>query len=178
MNSNWPRAFAEVMQSEGGFTADPRDPGNKLPDGRPGSTMLGVTQRNWEQHVGRQVTHDEMKALTKSNVEPFYRIRYWNAVKGDQLPVGVDFLTFDLAVNAGPGRAVMTLQQALGVNADGALGPVTLAAVNAANPAELVDRFTDAKIGFYKSLKNPTFERGWINRANHAKEVAHGMILG
>ena len=178
MNSNWPRAFAEVMKSEGGFTDDSRDKGNRLPDGRPGCTNLGVTQRAWEKYVGRQVTHDEMKALNLSMVQPFYKINYWDAVKGDQLPLGVDYLCFDLAVNAGPGRAVMTLQGSLGISSDGSIGPMTLAAVKSADPGYLIDNFTDAKVRFYKSLNNPTFEQGWINRAHHSQEVAHSMLLG
>ena len=48
MQSNWKQAFEQMLASEGGFTDDERDNGNKLPDGRKGSTMLGVTQFNWE----------------------------------------------------------------------------------------------------------------------------------
>ncbi len=64
MQSNWKQAFEQMLASEGGFTDDERDPGNKLPDGRKGSTMLGVTQFNWENHIGHQVTHDQMRKLT------------------------------------------------------------------------------------------------------------------
>lgn len=175
MNENYTFSLSEVLKSEGGYQEDPRDPGNRLPDGRMGCTNLGITQRAWEGYVGRQVTHDDMKALTPMMAAPFYKIKYWNPVKGDLLPSGVDYLCFDLAVNAGPGRAVMTLQTALGVNADGGLGPITLEAVRKADRAQLINGFTDAKIAFYKSLKNPTFEQGWINRANHVKAVALAM---
>ena len=47
MNSNWQKSFELMLQSEGGFSNDQRDSGNHLPDGREGSTMLGVTQYNW-----------------------------------------------------------------------------------------------------------------------------------
>ena len=178
MISNFDASLNEVLKSEGGFQDDPRDPGNKLPDGRTGCTNLGITQRSWEMYVGRQVTHDEMRAITPAMAGDFYKTKYWNAVKGDLLPAGVDYLCFDLAVNGGPGRAIMTLQGALGVNADGGLGPVTMAAVRAADPGYLIDTFTDAKVRFYRSLNNPAFESGWINRAQHAHEVAHSMLLG
>ena len=176
MKDTWGKAFTEVIKSEGGFTDDTRDPGNRLPDGRAGCTMLGVTQRNWERYVGRQVTHDEMRALTPANVAPFYKTQYWNAVKGDDLPTGIDFLCFDLAVNGGPARAAMTLQQALGVYADGAIGPVTLNAANLSDLPALIDKFTQRKIDFYKSLNNPTYERGWINRAEAARKFALTML--
>jgi len=176
MNSNWDNAFAAVVKSEGGFQDDPRDPGNRLVDGRAGATNLGVTQRAWESYVGRQVTHDEMRALNLAMVQPFYKIKYWNAVKGDTLPRGIDYLTFDLAVNGGPARAAMTLQQALGVTADGVIGPQTTNAAAFADAPALAQKFTDVKISFYKSLNNPVYERGWVNRAREALAIANRMI--
>ena len=178
MISNWDNAFAAVMRSESGYQDDPRDSGNRLPDGRPGCTNLGVTQRAWETYLGRRVTQDDMKALTLPVVEPFYKVQYWNKVRGDELPAGVDYLCFDLGVNGGPGRAIMTLQSALGIAADGGFGPMTLAAVRVADPGYLIDTFTDAKVRFYKSLNNPTYEAGWINRCVKSHELAHQMILG
>ena len=175
MISNWDNSFAAVMKSEGCFSDDPRDPGNHLPDGRPGCTNLGVTQRAWERYVGRQVTHDEMRALNLAIVQPFYKTQYWNAVQGDKLPRGVDYLCFDLAVNGGPARAAMTLQQALGITADGVIGMQTTNAAAFAPPSDVAQKFTDIKIAFYKSLANPTYERGWINRANEALALAKRM---
>ena len=176
MNSNWDNAFAAVVKSEGGFQDDPRDPGNRLVDGRAGATNLGVTQRAWESYVGRQVTHDEMRALNLAMVQPFYKMKYWNAVKGDTLPRGIDYLTFDLAVNAGSARAAKTLQQALGIMADGIIGPHTTNAAAFADAPALAQKFTDVKISFYKSLNSPVYERGWVNRANEALAIANRMI--
>lgn len=176
MIENWQKSFDQVMKSEGGYSDDKRDSGNWLPDGRAGATNLGVTQRAWERYLGRKVTQAEMRALTKPLVQPFYKTEYWNKVRGDELPAGIDYLCFDLAVNAGPGRAIMTLQTALGVNSDGGLGPVTMGAVKSADPADLIDSFTAVKIRFYKALNQPVYERGWINRANEAQLFAHSML--
>jgi lysozyme family protein len=64
MINNLEQALALVLKSEDGFTIDPRDNGNKLPDGRAGSTNLGVTQAAWEAYVGHPVTWSDMKSLT------------------------------------------------------------------------------------------------------------------
>jgi len=106
-----------------------------------------------------------------------YQQKYWNAVKADDLPEGVDYLAFDFAVNAGPGRAAKLLQQAVGVTADGAIGPATLKAVAAMQPADLIEKYSAAKEAFYRSL--PTFEtfgKGWLRRVAEVKTISEGMI--
>jgi len=177
MNSNWKQAFEQMLASEGGFTDDTRDPGNALPDGRAGSTMLGVTQYNWEQHIGHQVTHDQMRKLTPADVEPLYKKKYWDAVRADELPSGIDYMVFDMGVNAGPGRAIKLLQSAVGVPADGGLGPISMAAVLAADPVELIEKFSAEKEAFYRSLKTfETYGKGWLNRVAAVKVKANSML--
>ncbi len=177
MISNWQQAFEQMLASEGGFTADERDDGNKLPDGRKGSTMLGVTQYNWEQHVGHQVTHDDMRKLTAVDVEPLYKKKYWDVVQGDKLPNGIDYLVFDMGVNAGPGRAIKLLQAAVGTTPDGGLGPVTLAAVWAADPVVLIEKFSQEKEAFYRGLEKFTvYGEGWLNRVAAVKLKASSML--
>jgi lysozyme family protein len=177
MLSNWQQAFEQMLASEGLFTDDERDNGNKLPDGRKGSTMLGVTQFNWEQHVGHQVTHDDMRKLTPADVEPLYKKKYWDVVQGDKLPNGVDYLVFDMGVNAGPGRSIKLLQTAVGVPADGGFGPMTMAAVQAIDPVTLIERFSAEKVVFYRSLDSfPVYGNGWLNRVADVKVKASAML--
>jgi len=177
MLSNWQQAFEQMLKSEGGFTDDERDNGNKLPDGRKGSTMLGVTQYNWEAHVGHQVTHDDMRKLTPADVEPLYKKKYWDAVRADELPSGIDYMVFDMGVNAGPGRAIKLLQTSVGVTPDGGFGPMTMAAVQTANPIELIERFSQAKEGFYRSLDSfSVYGTGWLNRVAAVKLKASSML--
>jgi lysozyme family protein len=177
MISNWQQAFEQMLASEGGFTDDERDDGNKLPDGRKGSTMLGVTQFNWEQYVGHQVTHDDMRKLTPADVEPLYKKKYWDVVRADELPSGIDYLVFDMGVNAGPGRSIKLLQTSVGVPADGGFGPMTMAAVQAVDPVELIERFSQAKEDFYRSLTTfSTFGKGWLNRVADVKVKASAML--
>jgi lysozyme family protein len=177
MQSNWKQAFEQMLSSEGGFSDDERDKGNKLPDGRKGSTMLGVTQFNWENYVGHQVTHDQMRKLTPADVEPLYKKKYWDVVRADELPSGIDYLVFDFGVNAGPGRSIKLLQTAVGVPADGGLGPITMKAVLAAEPSELIKKFSAEKEAFYRSLDDfKVYGEGWLNRVAEVELKATSML--
>ena len=167
--SNWKRSFELMLKSEGSFVNHPQDPG--------GMTNLGVTKRVWEQWVGRESNEKEMRSLTPAMVEPLYKRKYWDACKCDDLPEGLDYLVFDFAVNAGPGRSIKTLQTAVGTTPDGIIGPKTLAAVRAIDPHELIEKFSVAKTEFYESLPTfPTFGRGWLNRVADVKVKASNML--
>ena len=167
--SNWKRSFELMLKSEGGFVNHKDDPG--------GMTNLGVTKRVWEQWVGRESNEKEMRNLTPAMVEPLYKRKYWDACKCDDLPEGLDYLVFDFAVNAGPGRSIKTLQSAVGATPDGIIGPKTLAAVRAIDPHELIEKFSVAKTEFYESLPTfPTFGRGWLNRVADVKVKASNML--
>jgi lysozyme family protein len=169
MNTNWQKSFELMLQSEGGFVNHPRDPG--------GMTNLGVTKATWESWVGREVDEAEMRRLTADKVEPLYKERYFDAVRGDELPAGLDYLMFDFAVNAGAGRAIKILQAAVGVTPDGGFGPITMAAVQAVDPVELIKRFSQAKEDFYRSLTTfSTFGKGWLNRVADVKVKASAML--
>lgn len=176
MKNNWEASLALMLKSEAGFQNDPDDAGNRLADGRRGCTNLGVTQAAWENWVGHPVSEKEMRALTPEKVSPFYKRKYWDACRCDDLPLGVDYAVFDLAVNGGVGRSAKTLQSAVGATSDGAIGPKTITAVYSYSPEEVVLRFTDEKIKFYKGLNNPKYEKGWLNRAAEVKLNAEQML--
>lgn len=176
MRENFDYILKLLLVHEGGFSTDENDPGNRLPDGRKGSTMLGITQANWEDWVGHPVTWDDMKALTPDNVGMFYHRKYWDAVHGDSLPSGVDYIAFDFAVNAGPTASIKLLQKALSVLPDGVIGPKTISAIATADRDTLIERFADGKEAFYRSLSNfPIYGKGWLTRAAEVKNVAETM---
>jgi lysozyme family protein len=169
MQSNWKQAFDMMLKSEGGYVNHPSDPG--------GMTNLGVTKRVWEEWVGRESNEKEMRSLTPEMVEPLYKRKFWDACKCDDMPAGIDYLVFDFAVNAGVGRSAKILQTAVGVPADGGIGPVTLAAVKAQDPVELVEKFSQAKEAFYRSLNTfETFGKGWLNRVAAVKIKANTLL--
>lgn len=161
--------LARILKHEGGYVNDPLDSG--------GRTNLGVTQRVWEEFVGHPVTEADMKALTPQKVGSMYKLKYWNPSYCEVLPKGLDYVVFDFAVNAGTGRSVKTLQQAIGCVADGVIGPKTMAAINDANPKDLITKFSDARADFYQGIvaKKPDqarFIKGWLNRVEESRKLA------
>jgi lysozyme family protein len=165
MKDSFQHALTELLKHEGGYVNHISDPG--------GRTNLGVTQRVWEEWVKHPVTEADMRALTPDAVAPLYQANYWNRVKGDNLPAGVDYCVFDAAVNSGVSRAVKWLQTAAGTVADGAIGPATLSAVEAQQPDALVAAYCAARLKFLQGLPTwATFGKGWGRRVAEVEAAA------
>jgi lysozyme family protein len=159
MTKNFRDCLDLVLKHEGGYVDHPKDPG--------GRTNLGVTQRVWEEWIGHPATEKDMRELTPAIVAPMYEMRYWRTSYCEKLPRGLDLLVFSMAVNAGAGRSVKLLQDAIGVVADGVIGPNTMARINEANVETLIDKFSEARTAYYKGLKLfPVFGRGWLARTD------------
>jgi lysozyme family protein len=117
-----------------------------------------------------------MRALTPADVAPLYRRKYWDKIKGDELPTGVDYVVFDCAINSGPGRAAKMLQACVGVEPDGGIGPKTLAAVNSFDPKQLVEDYSKRRLSFMMDLPTwGTFGKGWGRRV--AEVQATGLDM-
>ena len=165
MNMNFDKCMSMLLSHEGGYVNHPSDPG--------GMTNLGVTKRTYDEYHGTDVTEDEMRALTKADVEPIYRRNYWNRCRCQDLPSGVDWAVFDFAVNAGTGRAAKALQQAVEVEQDGSIGPLTLMKVKIVPVENIINRTAVYREQFYRSLKTfDTFGRGWLRRNDETREQA------
>jgi lysozyme family protein len=168
MKQNFQSALESVLKHEGGFVNHPADPG--------GMTNLGVTKRVWEEWVGREVDEKTMRGLTPEMVGPVYKAKYWDRIRGDQLPSGVDYAVFDAAVNSGPGRAAKWLQGCVGVEQDGRIGPKTLAAVAKFDLAELIEDYAKRRLSFLVDLPHwGTFGKGWGRRVAEVQTVASSM---
>jgi lysozyme family protein len=173
MRQNWERSIKEVLRHEGGYVDHPADPG--------GATHFGVTLNTYRQYKGNpHLTADDLRNIPIGEVYDIYKTRYWDKVRGDQLPSGIDFLVFDFGVNAGVGRAAKMLQNLVGVPADGGIGPQTLRATSEVyeeNPEQLIVAYTDARAEYYQSLPHfPTFGRGWLRRTKESEDIALSML--
>ena len=169
MKQNWDDSFKMVLKHEGGFVNHPKDPG--------GMTNLGVTRSAWQAYLNRDVTEAEMRALTPEAVKPFYKAMYWDKMRCDDLPSGVDYAAYDFAVNSGVGRSAKFLQRIAGVADDGAIGQKSLTAICAINPADVVHSLCDKRLEFLKSLSNfATFGRGWEDRVDAVAETGASMV--
>lgn len=169
MKDSFPRALGELLIHEGGFVNHPADPG--------GMTNLGVTKKVWEEWVKHPVTEADMKALTPDVVATLYQTNYWNRIKGDNLPSGVDYCVFDAAVNSGVSRAVKWLQTAVGTATDGAIGPSTLSMVAEKQPDALIKEYCEQRLKFLQSLPTwQTFGNGWGRRVQDVEKTSLAMI--
>lgn len=169
MNDNFPKALAVVLHHEGGWADHPKDPG--------GATMKGVTLATYSKFLGRAASKEELRNISDAALQQIYRTLYWDRAACDRLPAGLDLVVFDMAVNAGPGRAAKILQTILGVASDGVIGPKTLAVVESRPVADLIRAYSDARRSFYKELSTfDTFGRGWLRRVDEVESEANKLI--
>ncbi len=145
-----------TLRYEGGWSDHPRDPG--------GATMKGVTLavfRRWHPSA----TKTDLRQISDADVQKIYRVDYWNPVRGDDLPAGVDLATFDFGVNSGVSRSAKYLQSMVGAKQDGVIGAATLEAVAKRDSAGLVKSICAKRLGFVRGLKTfGTFGKGWTRR--------------
>lgn len=159
------QALEKLLEHEGGFVNNKHDLG--------GITNHGVTIQTWQEWVGRESSEKEMRNLTHADVAPIYKKKYWDRVKADELPNGLNYAVFDASVNSGTGRAAKWLQECVGAVPDGAIGPKTLAMVASHAPEDLIIKYCDIRQAFLESL--PSFEhfgKGWTRRVNEVRETA------
>jgi lysozyme family protein len=158
------KAFDLLFGHEGGFQIDPRDTGNwtsgKIGIGELKGTKFGVSAASYPKLNIRNLTLGEAKAI--------YYLDFWSQLRIDEIPEGARFDVFDTAVNSGVGTAKRLLQKAVGVTADGKLGPVTMAAVKAMDPRTLDKRFNGQRLMYLVECKTwPTYGRTWVRRVAH-----------
>ena len=170
------KVLDELLAREGGFVNHPDDKG--------GPTNHGITQATLSGFLGRPATIDEIRNLTADVARNIYLQLYYYRPHLDLLTNdAVAAQVLDFGVNSGPATAVQHLQRMVGAKDDGALGPLTAAAV-----AQFINLYgVRTTIGLYLALrlrflakivqKNPTqrtFAAGWMNRV--AEMLERGML--
>jgi lysozyme family protein len=154
--------------------------------------MRGITIRVYAGYLGlklaenkgalvRDATFEMVKArlrnIPDADLHAIYRRNYWDMVRGDELPAGVDLAVFDWAVNSGVTRAARYLQGIVGARQDGHIGAATLAAVRShGDHLELVRKLMAARRAYLRGLDDyPVFGKGWENRCNGIEPAALAM---
>jgi lysozyme family protein len=166
---NFQRALALVLEHEGGYVHDPADPG--------GCTNYGITIGTYRAIIDPRGTCADVRRIDPATVARIYRHAYWDAIRGDDLPSGLDLAVFDVAVNSGPHRAAQFLQRELGVKDDGRISSATLAAAERDDPADLVAGLCDARLAWLRGLKLfARFGRGWTRRVQLTRKTALAWI--
>lgn len=160
MASRFDRVLDRVLNHEGGYVDHPSDPG--------GATNFGITRRKlaeWRGIPMRDLPKSEVRKLTRAEAKEIYKSAYWDAIRGDDLPAGLDYAVFDFAVNSGPARAAKFLQRILGVGVDGIIGGITLRAIEREAALSLVIRLIDDRLAYLQGLKTwRIFGDGWSTR--------------
>ncbi|HEX2843307.1 TIGR02594 family protein [Hyphomicrobium sp.] len=175
-NAAFERALAHVLEMEGGYTDDPHDPG--------GPTNRGITLAvfaAWKRlklsDANRAALIRDLKEIDPATVREIYRKRYWNTGHCAELPPALAFMHFDAAVNHGFGTAIRCLQEAVGADADGEIGPETRAAVARTPLNTALANYASIRKRRYRALPHFwRFGRGWLRRVETTLERARVLL--
>ncbi len=150
-----------VLENEGGYSDNPRDPG--------GVTNWGITQRTWEELKSRGIVVPAapvlVRNITKDDAIYVYNKAYWLEAF-ESLPTAVAYQVCDMGVNGGVVNGVQCLQRAIGgIKVDGVLGPKTLAAACGIVVPLLVARVRLQRLLYYIHLESEReFWPSWFHR--------------
>ena len=151
-----------VKKWEGGFSNHPMDKG--------GPTMKGVTLKTFQKYYGKERTVEDLKRITEDQWYHIFKSGYWDALQADEIDnQSIANILVDWAWGSGPKTAIRQIQGLLGVKIDGFVGPITLQAINEADPQSLLNLIVKRREAFYFTIvqNNPSqevFLKGWLNR--------------
>ena len=161
--ANFDIAVEKTLAHEGGYVNDPADPG--------GETKYGISKRSYP--------GEDIKNLTKARAKEIYKRDFWDKVQGDRIPSQESANSvFDMAVNAGPSKALSMAKQALI-----AIGGTSLYALDQMRGKDFSRAFGQLRISFYRDLvaRKPgmkKFLKGWEKRAkNFFNPSSAGLVL-
>lgn len=143
--SSWGVCFNWILNNEDGSRQY-----KTVPDAPPGAFAIsGINSASYPEEFAR------INAIPLAErgvaVEQFYQSEFWNHWYAQLVSDDVAKRVLDAAVNMGPGTAVRLLQDAAGCEPDGAWGPNTVAAVNAAGEG-LVTLFKQTRLAHYQEI--------------------------
>jgi lysozyme family protein len=169
--ANYETSLARVLKHEGGYSNHPSDPG--------GPTNFGITIHDYRRYIKANGTAADVRAMTLADAAKIYRARYWDALRCDELPAGLDYAVFDYGVNSGIGRATKVMQRLLGIGQGTAVTDAVVASARKVDATSLIGRLCDERLAFLKSLRTwPVFGAGWSRRVSEVRRDALAMAKG
>lgn len=169
-------AYNIVAGHEGGYQNNPADRGNYNSKGHLVGTNWGISAPVYESWIGRPPSYTDIRTMTRATAKEIFRKNFWDEILGDQIQSqAVANIFLDGVINHGR-TGIKLMQKVLGVAQDGIVGPITLQALNTANPAELYGAYRQARRSFYHYLveRTPSFSvflKGWLRRIDSFQEL-------
>jgi lysozyme family protein len=183
MKENFDFFFEKAVEHEGKVCEDVAGDGG-------GPTKWGIT-------IGRLATIRRMKepkrgtkafealkadlyALSESQIKEIYRRDYWDAVRGDDLPHGLDYAVADFGLNSGPSRANTYLQRQMGNTQTGKMDDTTIEEVHTHNLNDCIVEYCLARERFLRAIVDnrpgqSKFLKGWLTRVTDVRAAALQM---
>lgn len=152
----------KILAREGGFVDDPLDKG--------GTTKFGITKATLEWFRKGPVSKEDVRNMSIEEAKAIYFERFIKIPGFDKLPEGMlKSNLIDFGVLSGPNLAIMNLQDALGVESDGVLGPTTLTALLNSDQSKLNVAIAKKRLLMCgrivaKTPNQSKFLVGWMNR--------------
>lgn len=172
------QAWKIVDRNEGNYVNDPQDVGGETYRGIArnfhraweGWTIIDFYKTNWGEipfNMRISTVYPPGKVIDDVMVPEFFE-QLWNKSRAGEIKSQqVANIYFDFYVLHS--RAVEAMQKALvslgqRVTIDNIIGPQTLGAMNASDPAQLHDAFKAERKKMHDERRNSKFYRGWIAR--------------
>lgn len=161
-------AFERTLRHEGGYQL------SVVPADRGGMTFAGIARRvhpNWPGWGLVDSGAGKGDPFLRSMVREFYQAEFWRRIRGDAIAdQAAAEAVYDCAVNLGPATAVMAAQRCTEAAPDGVMGPKTLAALTAADPAVFLFKYALERLRLYVQIcrgdrTQRVFLLGWVDRA-------------
>lgn len=161
-------ALEHLFGLEGGYVNDPNDRG--------GETKYGISKKAYPKLNIQNLTIDQAAAIYKQD--------YWDVCKCDDMDAEMAVVVFDTAVNSGPRRAAMFLQQVVKSKADGVIGKNTIASLRKRTVLtsidDLVIQYLGLRAQFYHDIvrgdsRQAKFLKGWFIRLFKLQKFSLGM---
>jgi len=168
MQANFDQALKCVLAHEGGYSNHPSDPG--------GPTNWGITIHDARMYWKRDADADDVRGMPLDVAKRIYKSKYWDAMRCDELPSGLDYAVMDFGVNSGIGRSIRFLESIAGVPADGKPDDTLIRTVANMPSKPVITELCNKRLVFLRGLKTwPVFGNGWGRRVADVKDAALKM---